>query len=111
AAPDVVDQHVDVTVLVADLFGQSLHLLRVEMVDRRGDGYPAQVRDQLSGLFDRFGAVVLGAMRACAPASADDGRTSFAQGRRDAAPGTARRPRHDGHATTQRTFVWKPAHR
>src|SRR5882724_11909661 len=83
AAPDVVDQHVDVTVLVADLFGQSLHVLRVEMVDRNSDANTAKARDQFSGLFDRFGAVVLGAMRACAPASADDGRTSFAQGRRD----------------------------
>ena len=37
AAPDVVDEHVDVAVLVAEPVGQRSHLLRVQVVDRHGD--------------------------------------------------------------------------
>ncbi len=75
------------------------------MVDRRGDSNTTKVCDQFSRLLNRFSAVVLGAARACRAASADDGRASFAQGRRDASPCAARRPGHHGRPTTQRLGV------
>src|SRR5439155_23182855 len=84
STPDVVDEHVDVAVLCSDLIGEHTHLLGVEMVDGQGDANAAQLRDQLGRLLDRFSTVVLGAMRACAAAGADDGRASFAKRRSDA---------------------------
>ena len=36
-APDVVDEHVDVAVLVAQLAGQPLHLRGIEVIDLLGD--------------------------------------------------------------------------
>jgi hypothetical protein len=61
AAPDVVDQHVDVAVFVADLSGKRLHLVGVEMVDGGGDTNATEASDHLSSLFDRLQSVVLGA--------------------------------------------------
>ena len=43
AAPDVVDEHVDVAVVVPDLLGQALHLVGVEMVDCGRDTGAAEV--------------------------------------------------------------------
>ena len=60
AAPDVVDEHVDVAVVAPDLLGQALHLGGVEMVDRDRDAGAAELRDELGGLLDRLGPVVVG---------------------------------------------------
>ena len=45
AAPDVVDEHVDVAVVVADLLGEVPHLIGIEVVDgaRRCRCRPASV--------------------------------------------------------------------
>jgi len=59
AAPDVVDQHVDVAVLVPDTLAQPSHLIGVEVVDLDRDTGPAEAGDQLGGLLDGLGAVVV----------------------------------------------------
>src|SRR5438876_6582548 len=59
--PDVVDQHVDMSVPIADAIGERPHLMRVEMVNRRGNAGATEAGDQLSCLFDCFRPVVLGA--------------------------------------------------
>ena len=60
AAPDVVDEHVDVPELVADPFGEPAHLVGVEMIDRDRDSRAAEMRDELRRFLDRLRPVVLG---------------------------------------------------
>src|SRR5438477_7638253 len=98
--PDVVDQHINVTVFFGNAFGERAHLLRVEMVDRSGDANAAKLHEQFGRLFDRFGAVILGTPRACAAAVADDRRGTFAQARHDVPTSTARRAGYHRHSTT-----------
>ena len=100
-APDVVDQHVDVAVVVPDPLGETPHLVGVEMVDRDRDAGAAEIRDHLGGLFDRLGAVVLGALRARRAPRADDGRAGFTQRGGDATARATRRARDDGDASLQ----------
>ena len=79
----------------------------VEVVDGDGDAGAAELGDELGGLLDRLGAVVVGPRRAgpAAAAGAHDRRAGFAQGGRDAPPGASGRARDDGHATTQRVSI------
>ena len=60
AAPDVVDEHVEVPVVAGDAPGETLHLRGVEMVDDDRDAGAAELRDERGRLLDRLGPVVLG---------------------------------------------------
>ena len=44
-APDVVDEHIDVSMVRPDLLGQGLHLIGIEMVDGSRNPGAAEVRD------------------------------------------------------------------
>ena len=92
-------------VLGSNLVGQVTHLLRVEMVDGNCNANAAKLRDEIGRLLDRFSAVVLGAMRACAAAGADDRRASFAEGCCDTVPGPACGAGDHGHSITERRTV------
>lgn len=96
------------SVVVADPLGQSLHLAGVEMIDRDRNAGAAEVRDKFGGLLDCLGTVIVGPDCSCTvtAACADDRRGSFAQGGRDATPGTSGRARDDSHASTQRFVTW-----
>jgi hypothetical protein len=112
AAPDVVDEHVDVAMVVANLLGQSVHLVRFEMVDRDCDTSAAELRDEVGSLFDGLATVVVGPDCSCAATAtcANDRRTSFAQGSGDSTPSASGRPCNDGHASAQRVSIWRPVH-
>jgi hypothetical protein len=112
AAPDVVDEHIDVAVGGPDLLGQRFHLDGIEVVDRDRDAGAAEARDDLGGLLDRLGTAVVGpkGSRATTAPRAHDRCSRFSQGRRNATPGPSGRPRHDGHATTQCAAIWRPVH-
>src|SRR5882672_6776630 len=110
AAPDVVDEHVDVAVIGPDPVGQGLHSSGIEMVDGDRDAGPAQARDELRGFFDGLGTVVLGSSRSGTPARTNDRRARFAQGGGDAAPGPSGRARYNGDATPERVSIRRPGH-
>ncbi len=57
--PDVVDEHVDVAVPLAELVGQTRDLVGVEVVDRGSDPDAAELRDDLGRLLDGLGPVVV----------------------------------------------------
>src|SRR5688572_14604149 len=63
-SPDVVDQDIQAAVLARDTRYQGLHLRRVQMIDLHGDALAASVLHQLGRLFNRFGTVILGTLRA-----------------------------------------------
>ena len=112
ATPDVVDEHVDVSVVVADLLGQSRYLRRIEMVDGHRDSRTTEAGDELSRLLDRLVAVVVGPSgRGAARATgAHNRRAGLAQRGRDAAPGPARCSRNDRDPITKSISVWRPCH-
>ncbi len=103
--PDVVDQHVDVPVLRADLFGQSAHLRVLQVVHLQRNAHAAQLAHQLGGVLDRLGTVIVGALRTSTAPCADDRGTGFAQSRRDATPCPARCARDDRDAAAQREWI------
>src|SRR5438445_12957561 len=107
-APNVVDEHIDVAVVFANLFGQAFHLVGFEMIDCGRNTAAAEMRDKLGSLFDGLGTVVVGPGCSCTATGANDCGTGFAQGSRDATPGTSGRPRHDGDASTQCFSIWRP---
>jgi len=103
-APDVVDQHIDATVIGAKALGQASDMVGVQMIDLDRASRTAQPRDQFGRLFDRLRAVVVrsaGARHAAAP-GADDRRARFTQSCGDATPGAPESPlrprRHDDAA-------------
>ena len=98
AAPDVVDEHVDVAVLGPDPLGQVLHLIGVEVVDCDRDAVAAEGGDELGGFLDRLGTVVVGAKRSacgcCGPCSRPSRRLRPGQRRcRDRPLASRPRPR------------------
>ena len=113
AAPDVVDEHVDVAQVVADLLGQLLHLTGIEMVDGAGDPGAAQVGHELGRLLDRLGPVVVRPGRpgrSGAATGAHHRRARLAQRGRDATPGAAGGAGDDGDATTKCVSIRGPCH-
>ena len=62
AAPDVVDEHVDVAVVAPDPVGEALDLHRVEVIDRYRDTGAAELRHEFGGFLDGLVAVVVGSM-------------------------------------------------
>ena len=105
AAPDVVDEHVDVTMASPDLLGQRLHLLGIEVVDGGRNAVPAELRDQLRGLFDRLWPVVFGSGRACRAARADDRCARFTECRCDIASSAAGRSGDESNTTAERVSI------
>src|SRR6266850_619178 len=79
AAPDVVDEHVDVAVIGPDPVGQGLHSSGIQVVESDRDAAPTQARDELRGFFDGLGTVVLRPSRSGTPARTHDRRARFAQ--------------------------------
>jgi hypothetical protein len=61
AAPDVVDEDVEMLLLVGDPVDERADLRRVQMVGGYGDAVAAGRGDQVGGVLDGLGAVVLGA--------------------------------------------------
>ena len=102
AAPDVVDQHVEATLLVVDARDEVAHLIGLQVVDRDRDPAAAGGVDELGGLLDRLRPVVLGPVLARGAPGAVDGRARFAQRDGGAAPGTPARARHERHLPVQR---------
>src|SRR5205085_6604981 len=80
------------------------------MVDGGRDPGATEVGDELGGLLDRLGPVVVGPTGSRAAPGADDRCAGFTQGTRDAAPGTARRPRDDRHPPAKCAAVRRPCH-
>lgn len=108
AAPDVVDEDVDVVVVAPDPVGETAHLRRVEVVDSDGHAGAAEVGDELGRLLDRLSAVVV-RPKASAPAAATgahDGGTRLTEGGSNAASGPPGRPGDNGHSALQRISVW-----
>src|SRR4029453_2860363 len=60
SAPDIVDEDVDVTVISLNLIAQAFDLVGLEMIDGDGHADASEGGHELSGLFNRFRAVVLG---------------------------------------------------
>src|SRR3954451_4442300 len=58
--PDVVDEDVDRAVFALNPITKSLHRSDIEMVDLNRDSFAAELSDQISGLLDCFGTVVVG---------------------------------------------------
>ena len=113
AAPDVVDEQVDVAVVVPDPLGQARHLVGVEMVDSHGDSRATEVGDDVRRLLDGLPTVVVGperSRRAAATGTYDSG-ARFAEGGGDSTACTPGRTRHDSHTTSEGVPVRRPAHR
>ena len=85
---------------LADPVGEAPHLVGIEVVDRDRDAGAAEAGDELGGLLDRLGPVVVGPQRCVsgAAAGADDRCARFAQGGGDAAAGAAGRSGDHGNA-------------
>jgi len=109
AAPDVVDEHVEAALLGLDPRDERLHLRGDQMVDLDRDPIPARLADELGGLLDRLGAVVLRAPLAGRAPRAVDGRAGLAERDGGAAPRPAGRARDERHLACQRT-IQHPAH-
>jgi hypothetical protein len=67
SAPDIVDEHVDVAMVVADLLGQAFYLVGVEMVGCDRDTSAAESRDEVGSFFDRLGTISAGSSMISAP--------------------------------------------
>src|SRR5207249_11145284 len=108
AAPDVIDDHVNVTVLFPDLLGQGLHLGGVKMVDCGRNASPTEACDQFGSLLDRLGTVVVrpNSGSTAAATCAYDCCASFAQRSSHATPSTSGRAGNDRHATAQCISNW-----
>jgi hypothetical protein len=100
-APDVVDQHVDVAVIVSDAIGEPLHLPRIEMVERNRDACSAECGEELRRLVDGLGPVVLRWFRVRRAAGTDHRGASFAERCSDAATGASRRARDHGDSAVK----------
>ena len=100
----------DVAVVAPDLLGQALHLIGDEMVDGGRDPGAAEVGDELGGLLDRLGPVVVGPTGSRAAAGADDRCAGFTQGSCDATPGTAGRSGDDRDPPAKRIAARRPSH-
>jgi len=87
---------------ISELIGEAPDLADVEMVDDDGNAVAAQRCDQLSGFLDRLGPIVVRFQDTAAAAAtrADDRGPSLSEGRRDATPGAACRPRDNRDAAT-----------
>ncbi len=113
-APDVVDQHIDVAVVVAHARSQTPHLRGVEVINLDRDPHAAKLGYQLGGLLDGLGTRVIRPDRP-APAStaapgADHCRTGLTQAGRNAASRTSCRAGHHRHPITKCTRIWRPCH-
>ena len=77
------------------------------MVHRHRHAGPAEARDQLGGLLDRLGTLVVRAQAATRAASSrtDHRRARLAESSRDAPPGTPGRSRDDRDTTAQRIGI------
>lgn len=93
--------------VAADPFGQCPDLSGVEMVDGDSDARAAQSCDEVGGLLDRLGPLVVGRdpLGAAGAPRAGDGRAGFTQGGGDSASGSSGGSRDDGHAAAQRLSV------
>src|SRR5262245_2206697 len=108
-APDVVDEHVEVSVAGPDLLRERAHLVGIEMVDGDRDPGATKSRNELGRFFDGLGAVVVRPGRsgmAAASTRANHCCSSFAKRSRDATPSAAGRSRDDGYASTQCISIW-----
>ncbi|MGX1365474.1 hypothetical protein RKD19_000833 [Streptomyces canus] len=73
AAPDVVDEDVEAVLLVADAVDERADLGRVQVVGGYGDAVAAGRGDEVDGVLDGLGAVVVGAAGAGAASGDVDG--------------------------------------
>ena len=73
AAPNVVDQNVQLAGLHPDATDQPLDLVRDQVVDPHGDRLSSRRRHQLTGLLDRLRAPVLGRVSSRTAAGHVDG--------------------------------------
>ena len=88
AAPDVVDEDVEASLLGLDARHQPLHLRRVEVVADDGDGRPSGLGGPSGRLFDRLGPIDLrSTVLAAAPGGVDE-RPGGGQLDREGAAGT-----------------------
>src|SRR5690606_3368024 len=94
AAPDVVDEDVEPALFVVDALDQRAHLRGIEVVGGHRDAGAAGLGDEVGGVLDGLGAVVLGAAGAGGAAGHVDGRAGGAQFHGDAASGAPGRPCH-----------------
>jgi hypothetical protein len=101
------------TVVDANLFGETPHLRRLEVVILDGDTGSAEAGDQLGGLLDRLGPLVVRGRGTghAASAGADDGRTGLPERGGDPTASSSCRSRHHGGATAQRVGIRRPLHR
>ncbi|GLZ48172.1 hypothetical protein Acsp06_43570 [Actinomycetospora sp. NBRC 106375] len=108
AAPDVVDQHVEAPLVAVDPLDESADLVVDEVVDRDGDAHTAGSLDELRGLLDRLGAVVLrAAPTSAAPGDVDRG-TRSPELDRDPSPPSSGRPGDEGDRVRQRHGCHSP---
>ncbi|MDF3050938.1 MAG: hypothetical protein K0R87_2576 [Pseudonocardia sp.] len=100
------------SVVATDAFGQSADLDGVEVVDLDRDPGAAELGDEIRGLLDRLGPVVVGATpgRPAGPARAHDGRAGLTERGCDASSCSAGGAGDNGHATPQGVAVRLPAH-
>lgn len=91
AAPDVVDQDVEAALFAGHAVDERGDLGGVEVVGGYGDAVAARLGDEVGGVLDGLGAVVLRAPGAGAAAGDVDGGAGRAQFDGDAASGAAGR--------------------
>ncbi len=111
AAPDVVDQDVEAALLGVDPVDERLHLRRVQMVGGHGDAPAARLGDQVGGVLDRLGPVVLGAAGAGGAAGDVHRGARRAEFHGDAPSGSPGRPGHQRDLVPQRLCHVSPAFR
>ncbi len=103
AAPDVVDEHVQAAVLGVDAPDELRDLCWLEMVDRDGDPHAPGVADELGGLLDRLGPVVLRAPLPRRAAGAVHDRPCLPERDGRPTPGTTGCARNERHLSGERT--------
>jgi hypothetical protein len=106
-APDVVDEYVDVAVVGPDPLGQRVDLVGFQVIDRDRYAGAPEPGDEVSGLLDGLGPVVVGANWAdsAAATGADDRRAGLAQGGGDSTPGAPGGAGDDSDAAAQRVWI------
>ena len=105
AAPDVVHQNVQTTLLTFDTCDQIFHLCVVQVIDLHGNRSSTFSLDQLRRLFNRLRPVHLGALRLRRPPGAINHRPRRPKLERNPSPRRPRRPRHERHLAFKPLFI------
>ena len=108
AAPDVVDEDVEAALLVRDAVDEGADLCGVEVVGGYGDALAAGLGDEVGGVLDGLGAVVLGAPGTGGAAGDVDRGAGRAEFHRDPPARATRRPGDQRDLALQRCGHVRP---